>query len=310
MAPSTDLSAQRRSQAAGFTLVELLVTVLIGGFVTTGLAAMLSAEFRSSSAILRYQRLARHASQTRGFIEAEAATASRLQQVDANSLRLFGVHPGSTTQYTITYDVVAVSAVNPSGAATTYRGPFVLRRVGPPYAANGTFPAAANQTSVILDGLNNATSFTVNANGSSLGASVSLAMVNAGLAYQPDFFITVATSPALGVLQQPRENFVANCGTGCRNTGAVQEWDTRWLNNTATIVPEGSPAEVIVYFNANRPTTTNAIRRTSSTTSPVQSCIRTSCYLALTEPPIRNYQINTRVDRLVFLDYVVGVPAN
>jgi Tfp pilus assembly protein PilV len=326
MRPSTDPLSNRRAAASGLTLVELLVSILIGGFVSAGLTAMLNAEFRSSSAILRYQRSARHAAHARRFIESEAATATRLGQVvengqPVNKLQLFGVHPGTTTSYTITYDVVAASSANQAGSVL--RGPYVLRRVGPAYLgpsdprAGMLDPQSASQsqTSVILDGLASSSAFQVNANGSSLGAALTLSMDTAGASYEPNFFITVATSPALGVLQLPKESFVSNCGnpvvTGCRNititdlgvNKTVQEWDTRNLPGT-TITAQGSPDEVIVYFNTNRPTTANSIRRTSTVNT--DTCNRTSCYVIAD----RNYQINNRVDRLVFRDGVVGVQAN
>jgi hypothetical protein len=306
MRPSTDPFSNRRAAASGLTLVELLVSILIGGFVSAGLTAMLNAEFRSSSAILRYQRSARHAAHARRFIESEAATATRLEQVDANTLELFGVHPNATT-YTITYDVVPTNEVNLPNIVT-FRGPLVLRRRGPAYRANGTLnpekgDSIQRQPSVILDGLAEDTDFQVNANGSSLGAALTLSMETAGAA---NFFITVATSPAFGVLQLLPDDFEENCGPGCRDTGTIREWDTRQPDILPTIpAPPSTTKEVIVYFNSNFSDST--IKAAVNDPSP---CLRTSCFV---DPPgDKNYSItaaNDQVVRLVFLDRVVAVPA-
>jgi prepilin-type N-terminal cleavage/methylation domain-containing protein len=65
--------------AAGFTLVELLVTIGIASAVTLGITALLNADLRSNSTLLQFQRQRRQASHARRYIELEASRASQLQ---------------------------------------------------------------------------------------------------------------------------------------------------------------------------------------------------------------------------------------
>jgi prepilin-type N-terminal cleavage/methylation domain-containing protein len=301
MRPSID----RSRFASGFTLVELLVSIVIAAAVTVGLTTLLNSDLRANATVQRFQRLRRQASHARRFIELEASTASRLERLSANSLRFAGVHANGSN-YTITYEIIAASDVSQAGVA--FRGPFVLRRTGPPYTAQGILATTANQDSVILDGLEGLEAFTVQSQqGTSRGALVRIDLNDADSDFNPEFALAVATSPTLNLLQIPKENVTANCsGTpapaGCRNDGTTQEWDTR--SSGTTITPVGTPEQVIVYFDALKPTAANAIRRSAST-SPVETCNRSSCYVFVTG---QGYTINTRVDKLVFIDEVVSVP--
>jgi prepilin-type N-terminal cleavage/methylation domain-containing protein len=337
MRSSTNHASRHRPAASGFTLVELLVTVLIGGFVTLGLTAMLQAEFRSSSSILRFQRSSRHADQARRFMEAEAARASRVE-LDDGALVLHGVHPGepaATSSYTIRYSAIPVEEMNTIDSS--FRGPYVLLRDGPIYMVNNGVPELDPDydpvSGVLLDGLAAESPFLVeevaDASGSTLGVfSLTLNLQGGAEAAIPQtFLIGVATSPAFAVLQQPKENFISNCGTvGCRNTTitvgggsrTIQEWDTRRLTGSSPRVIQsgqgtaGIPDQVIIYFNSPRPDGT-AIRRGSGTNSG--SCIRTECRIVIGGV---SYQVQRDtssnaarwVDTLVFLDDVVAVPAN
>ena len=291
--------------AAGFTLVELLVTIGIASAVTLGITALLNADLRSNSTLLQFQRLRRQASHARRFIELEASRASQLQfsPDDPHSLGLTGVRSDGST-YLISYEIVALDNVNQSGVA--FRGPFVLRRTGPPYTDSGVLAGTANQSLVILDGLEDLEAFTVQSqDGSSRGALVRIDINDADSTYNPEFALSVATSPALSVLLSPESAFIPNCTgkpAGCRNDGKIQEWDTR--SSGATITPVDTPEQVIVYFNGLKPTASGTIRRTAST-NPVEPCIRTSCYVVING---LGYTINTRVDKLVFTDEVVAVP--
>ena len=293
----------------GFTLVELLVSIVIAAAVTVGITTLLTSDFRANATVQRFQRLRRQASQARRFIEMEASTASRLERVNANSLRFSGVH-NNGTGYTITYDLVPAGDV--SQAASSFRGPFVLRRTGPPYAANGILDTVANQTSVILDGLERLSAFTVESQeGNSRGALVRIDTVEGDATYNPEFSLAVATSPAYGLLQRPKTEFLSNCTgnpspAGCRNTQIgdriIQEWDTR-NTNSATIIPVDTPSEVIIYFDVLKPTTAGAIRGVSDDNA--SRCTRSRCYVFVNNT---GYTLNTRIDRLVFLDQVVAVP--
>jgi len=339
MRPPINHASRHRPPASGFTLVELLVTVLIGGFVSLGLTAMLQAEFRSSSSILRFQRSSRHADQARRFMEAEAARATRIEVDDSPALVLHGVHPGESgnnASYTIRYSAIPAEEMN--NIDISFRGPYVLQREGPIYRENnGAVPELDPDqepgTGVVLDGLAAESPFRVNevvASGSSLGASLTFNIQSGAEAASPHtFLIGVATSPALAVLQQPQEQFVSNCGTaGCRNTPittgegsrTIQEWDTRLLSGSSPrVIPSGQttagglvPDQVIIYFNSPRPAG-NAIRRSSGTNSG--SCIRTQCRIVIGSV---SYQVQPDIDAaasrwvdfLVFLDGVVAVPAN
>lgn len=298
-------SSSRFYAAAGLTLVELLVTIGIASAVTMGITALLNADLRSNITLLQFQRLRRQASHARRFIELEASRASQLQIDSGNphSLELRGVRSDGST-YVIRYVIVALANVNQTGVA--FRGPFVLQRIGPPYTAAGVLAATADQSLVILDGLEDLKAFTVQSqDGSSRGALVRIDINDADSTYNPEFALSVATSPALGVLLSPSSAFIPNCtGTpaGCRNDGKIQEWDTR--TSATTITPVDTPEQVIVYFNGLNPTDPGAIRRTVST-SPLEACIRTSCYVVVNGI---GYTINTRVDKLVFTDEVVAVP--
>lgn len=338
MRSSTNHASRHRPPASGFTLVELLVTVLIGGIVTLGLTAMLQAEFRSSSSILRFQRSSRHADQVRRFMEAEAARATRVEVEDSGALVLHGVHPGesgSNAPYTIRYSAMAAEEMN--NIDISFRGPYVLLREGPIYRENNGAvpdldPDEEPGTGVLLDGLAADSPFRVeevaDASGSSLGASLTFNLQGgAEAAISHTFLIGVATSPALAVLQQPKEQFESNCGTGCRNTTitmgessrTIQEWDTRLLSGSSPrVIPSGQttagglvPDQVIIYFNRPRPIPSNSIRRSSLPNSG--SCIRTECRIAFSTI---SYQVQPNdaasrwVDLLVFLDGVVAVPAN
>ncbi|QVL52374.1 MAG: hypothetical protein KFB97_13220 [Cyanobium sp. M30B3] len=301
-------SSSRVYAAAGFTLVELLVTIGIASAVTLGITALLNADLRSNITLLQFQRLRRQASHARRFIELEASQASQLQVDPDNphSLELRGVLPSDGSTYEIRYEIVDLDNVEQAGVA--FRGPFVLQRIGPPYTAAGVLDDTANQSLVILDGLVGLEAFTVQSQaGSSRGALVRIDINDADSTYNPEFALSLATSPALGVLLSPSSAFDPNCtGTpapaGCRNDGTIQEWDTR--TSGTSITPVGTPEQVIVYFNGLKPSASNAIRRTAST-NPVETCIRTSCYVEVNGT---GYTINTRVDKLVFTDEVVAVP--
>lgn len=301
-------STERTLFTRGFTLVELLVSIVIAAAVTAGITSLLNSDFQANATVQRYQRLRRQVSRARRFIDMEATMASRLQLNGTNSFDLFGV--AGATPYTIRYEVVAAANANQPGV--TFRGPSVLRRTGPAYGQNGELLAAqANQVSVVLDGLAGANGLTVQSQaGSSRGARLTLNLAEAGTTFNPVFAVGVATSSRYGLLQSPISEFTKNCtGTpnGCRQVlsaqGAieVQEWDTR-LSGT-TITPVGSPEQVIVYFNALKPTTTNAIRGTSGDVA--SRCIRTSCFVAVGN---NSYTINNPVHQLVFLDEVIAVP--
>jgi prepilin-type N-terminal cleavage/methylation domain-containing protein len=295
----------------GFTLVELLVSIVIAAAVTVGITSLLNSDFQANATVQRYQRLRRQVNRARRFIDMEATMASRLQLNGNNSFDLFGV--AGATPYSIRYEVVAAASANQSGAI--FRGPFVLRRTGPAYDQNGNLLAAqANQSSVVLDGLASANGLTVQSQaGSSRGARLTFNLAEAGSTFNPEFAVGVATSSRYGLLQSPTSEFTKNCtGTpnGCRQIlnaqGAIeiQEWDTRLTSGTTTITPVGSPQQVVVYFNELKPAAQNAIRGTSGDNA--SRCIRSSCFVAVGSGG--GYTINNPVHQLVFLDEVIAVP--
>lgn len=304
-------SSSRFHWAAGFTLVELLVTVGIASAVTLGITTLLNADLRSNITLLQFQRLRRQASHARRFIELEAARAAQLQ-VDPDNphlLAMSGVRSDGST-YEIRYEIVPVANVSQSGVV--FCGPFVLQRNGPAYTDAGVLAGTVNQSLVILDGLAGLEAFTVQSQvGTSRGALVRIDLNDADSTYNPEFSLSAATNPALGLLLGPAlSDDDWNCTgapAGCRNIIKdnkilLQEWDTR--SGVTAITPVDAPEQVIVYFNGLKPTAPGAIRRTAST-SPLEACVRTSCYVVVNGT---GYTMNTRVDKLVFTDEVVVVP--
>lgn len=291
----------------GFTLTELLVSVVITAVLAGVTATLLSQDLGANRNLERFQRVRRQVNHARRFIELEASSATRLTPGN-NSLQFFGVHDDGSP-WTITYDLVAAGSASVSGV--TFRGPFVLRRNGPPYTTEGNLDDnAANQNTVILDGLENAQAFTVTSPaGSSRGAQVGLDLEEDGATYNANFSLAIVNDPRFGLLQNPTSSFTGNCSgspAGCRNDGTTQEWDTRLISGT-TITPVGSPAQVIVYFNAPKPKASNdAIRGTKN--DALSRCTRTQCYVEVDSASA--YTINGPVNQLVFTDEVVAVPPN
>ncbi len=282
------------------------MSVLILGLLGAGAARLLTSDLQSNRNLLTYQRLRRQISRTRRFLELESASGARLQAQNANRLSLSGLNNG--TAYTITYDLVAAAAAGVSGV--TFRGPYVLRRQGPPYTSNGTLSSSPSTATVLLDGLQNNQAFTVNASQSAAArsAAVSINLSERDASYTSNFSLTTAAPSGYGLLQFTG-SFVSTCGTGCRETDGIQEWDTRLLgsSSTITVTPVGNPSQVIIYFNAPRPTAADAIRRAQASFSG--SCNRNSCFVDF--PSGSDYVINSasrRVDKLVFLDSVIAVP--
>jgi prepilin-type N-terminal cleavage/methylation domain-containing protein len=313
MPPSTERPPTRpgleRRAVAAFSLVELLVSVVILGLLSAGAARVLTGDLVGNSTLQTYQRLRRQVGRARRFLELETATATRLQWQSANSLRLSGVNNG--TAFTISYDLVPAASAGISGV--TFRGPFVLRRNGPPYSSGGLLSNSAATNTVVLDGLANEQAVTVSAAQTTAdrSARVTINLSDGGTTYSSVFSLATAAPSGYGLLQFSETNAsLSGCSgdpNGCREANGIQEWDTRLLSGTSpiTITPVGNPSQVIIYFNANRPTAADAIRRTSSTTTPVQPCIRTSCYIDFASG---TDFFSSRVDKLVFLNEVIAVP--
>ncbi|MCP9899404.1 prepilin-type N-terminal cleavage/methylation domain-containing protein [Cyanobium sp. Cruz CV13-4-11] len=313
MPPSTERPPTRpgleRRAVAAFSLVELLVSVVILGLLSAGAARVLTGDLVGNSTLQTYQRLRRQVGRARRFLELETATATRLQWQSANSLRLSGVNNG--TAFTISYDLVPAASAGISGV--TFRGPFVLRRNGPPYSSGGLLSNSAATNTVVLDGLANEQAVTVSAAQTTAdrSARVTINLSDGGTTYSSVFSLATAAPSGYGLLQFSETNAsLSGCSgdpNGCRQANGIQEWDTRLLSGSSpiTITPVGSPNQVIVYFNA--PRSTADIRRAQSSSSG--TCIRTSCYIDFASGS--DFLINaasSRVDKLVFLDTVIAVP--
>jgi type II secretory pathway pseudopilin PulG len=335
MQPSTEprhprfYGVRNGSKVAAFSLVELLVGVAILGLLSAGLASVLSSDLLSNRNLQTYQSLRGQVGRARRFLELESSAATRLQwrnDNNGNTLLLSGLNNG--TAYTITYELVpATDALVPATDAgvpgVKFRGPFVLRRSGPPYTADGSLANSAGTTTVLLDGLQqgglqNDQGSTINAaqTSSDRSARMVINLSEQGTTYTSDFSLATAAPTSFGLLQSTQTNAsLSGCQddpNGCREANGIQEWDTRLMgiDSRITIPRKGTPSQVIVYFNSPFPAGNNAIRRTSSTTSPIQPCIRTSCYIDFASGSDYDISANgSRVDKLVFLDRVINVPS-
>ncbi len=307
---STDRSIEAIQRLRGFTLVELLVAVAAGAVVMAASAVLLSQDLIANRNLERFSRQRRQVTRARNFLELEASNATRLTP-GTNTLTFTGLRDDGTT-WTTTYDLVAAGAAGVAGV--TFRGPFVLRRTGLPYAANGRLDlAGASQESVVLDQIANNTGLTVTSPaGGSRGARVALNLAEGTTNYATDFSLVVPTDPQFGLLTStwttalpfsPCPGSPAPAGCRLDGTGStqIQEWHVPSISGT-TITPVGNPLQVVIYFNGPSPTAANAIRGTAADTSSL--CTRSGCYV---EFGGAGYTIGSPVNQLVFTDEVLTI---
>ena len=311
MRRSTDRSTQAIYRPCGFSLVELLVAVVAGAVVISAGAVLLSQDLITNRNLERFSRQRRQVTRARNFLELEASNATRIT-AGVNTLTFAGLLDGGTT-WTTTYEVVVAGAAGVAGV--TFRGPFVLRRTGLPYAANGRLDlTGANQVSVVLDQIANNTGLTVTSPaGGSRGARVAINLAEGTTNYVTDFSLVVPTDPNFGLLTSTWTTALpfspcpgSPVPAGCRLDGTgptqIQEWYVPAITGT-TITPVGTPPQVVVYFNGPKPTAANAIRGTAGNTSSL--CTRSGCYVLFGNTA---YTISSPVNQLVFTDAVLSVP--
>ena len=311
MRRSTDRSIQASQRPCGFTLVELLVAVVAGAVVMSASALLLSQDLITNRNLERFSRQRRQVTRARNFLELEASNATRLIP-GVNTLSFTGLRNGGTT-WTTTYDLVAAGAAGVAGV--TFRGPFVLRRTGLPYTANGGLDlTGANQVSVVLDQIANNTGLTVTSPaGGSRGARVAINLAESTASYATDFSLVVPTDPHFGLLTStwttalpfsacPGSPVPAGCRLDGNGSTQIQEWHVPSISGT-TITPVGNPLQVVIYFNGPRPTAANAIRGTAATTVP-SSCTRSGCYVVFGGT---GYTIGSPVNQLVFTNEVLTI---
>lgn len=305
----------------GYSLPELLVSILIGGLITLSTVTLLSRELLANRGVEGYQRLRRQVSHARHFIERETAAASRLENGGSNKLQLAGVNADGSS-YTISYQLVAADSAGIEGVS--FRGPFVLLRSGPSYLAptdssisqRPVLNTSVIQKEVILDGLSDPQSFTISSSSAAnRAARLAIKLSEAGNSYSTNFTLAISSNPSYSLLQEQNSVFVANCPgsptpAGCRIDAItkIQEWDTTRMSSS-TITPVGSPAEVIVYFNRPKPVGTDSIRGSaSSTNNPPSPCTQSGCFIDFGNGS--SYSIGTTAAplMLVFTNEVVAVP--
>jgi prepilin-type N-terminal cleavage/methylation domain-containing protein len=310
MRRSNDRSIQASHRPCGFTLVELLVAVVAGAALMTASALLLSQDLITNHNLERFSNQRRQVTRARNFLELEASNATRLNP-GINSFTFTGLLNGGTT-WTTTYEVVAAGAAGVVGV--TFRGPFVLRRTGLPYDADGRLDlAGANQVSVVLDQIANNTGLTVTTpSGESRGARVAINLVEGKTNYAADFSLVVPIDPNFGLLTStwttaspfspcPGSPAPAGCRLDGNGPTQIQEWHVPSISGN-TITPVGNPPQVVVYFNAPRPTAANAIRGTTGDTS--STCTRSGCYVVFGNT---GYTIGSPVNQLVFTNAVLTV---
>ena len=310
MRRSTDRSIQASHRPCGFSLVELLVAVVAGAALMTASALLLSQDLITNRNLERFSKQRHQVTRVRNFLELEASNATRITWID-NTLTFTGVLNDGTTWNT-NYEVVAAGVAGVAGV--TFRGPFVLRRTGLPYDADGRLdPAGVNQVSVVLDQIANNTGLTVTIPaGESRGARVAINLAEGTTNYTEDFSLVVPIDPHFGLLTStwttaspfsPCPGSPAPAGCRLDGTGAtqIQEWHVPSISGN-TITPVGNPPQVVVYFNAPRPTAANAIRGTAGDTSSL--CTRSGCYVVFGNT---GYTIASPVNQLVFTNAVLTV---
>ena len=293
----------------GFTLVELLVAVVAGVVVIAGSAVLHSQDLITNRNLERFSRQRSQVNRARNFLELEVSNATRLTP-GINTFTFTGLGTDGTT-WTTTYEVVAAGAAGVAGV--TFRGPFVLRRTGLPYAATGRLDlAGANQVSVVLDQIANSTGLTVTSPaGGSRGARVAINLAEGTTNYETDFSLVVPTDPNFGLLTStwttaspfspcPGSPVPAGCRLDGTGPTQIQEWHVPSISGN-TITPVGNPLQVVVYFNVPR-TAAIAIRGTAADTASL--CTRSGCYVEFRGT---GYTIGSPVNQLVFTDEVLTI---
>ena len=158
-------AATNSAAQSGFTLVELLVGVVLGSIVMSGLGAlMMLSEVRVSANIQRNLDVKDAVNRATDLMRREATFSSFIAPgspflakgaspiddcVGATPMR-FAQHNKAND---ICYKSVAPSDL-PAVYQAIYKGPCVLVRIGPPYKPNGDLDSsAASNVQVLMDGL-------------------------------------------------------------------------------------------------------------------------------------------------------------
>lgn len=161
------------SEAEGFTLVELLITIAAGLSIIAVLAPVIVSDIRTSLANERFQSSQQAFLRLSSFIDTEVSEGSNLQYAVSTA----GCSPSGTSSMTITIPYgFDTSTLLPNQAVVHY---FVsggaLYRCGPPILATGALnPTGATATSL----LNSNTTITTNAGSDAKGLDYTLEIRN------------------------------------------------------------------------------------------------------------------------------------
>jgi hypothetical protein len=300
-----------RSQQ-GFSVLEVLLTLVASTLVATGIGSMMVSSIRSQGRTETYNRLQGSWYQAANLLEVEASLAERIQSAPTGStgcanlatgdVKLVLVGPGNA--WRSYYGVRA----RIGGETTLWYGPNLLVRCGQPFKpTTAGLPeidtAGAVSEGVVADSLPATSSFTValasanTANGEiSRAATVSLALgaPQGGATYANNFALRLSYNAVYGY-----NNDIINGLITCTNPCAapvltlpsgkkVYQW-----RPTATTTITGDPAaEDVVYINADfNPAMLSA------------GCNATACTVTNGAAVITMSNVNT----LVFKDTSIGL---
>jgi len=166
------LLMRSRLSQRGYTLVELLVGVALGSVVLGSLGGtLLLSELKVSANIQRNLDSKDDASRAIDLMRREAGFSRFISKQTSpfssgcNSTPLGLYQPGDANAPSLCYKTLAPSALDPV-YNSSFKGPCVLVRIGPPYKPSGVLDTAASPvTQVVLDGINSSSTSCSSASG-------------------------------------------------------------------------------------------------------------------------------------------------
>ena len=299
----------------GFTLVELLVAVSLGSVVLASLGGgLLLSELKVSARVQRNLSAKDAANRAIDLMRREASFSRFFARTTTPGGTLDDCAWASPIAYIqrdnaiICYKTVAPSAL-PAAYQSTYQGPCVLVRVGPPYNPDGTLDLAATPiVQALLDGVArtgrfpgtlcpSTTAFDVTYGELTSGSVVPLTRkanvaINLASGVRYSFGVRAPSNPAYD-----GKDLYAKCVTGFTPIGCGSEDAASYhfrpnMNSASESIPGNPSRENIFYFQ--HPLSEYILRETSGS----GSCTYANCYVERGGFAVKM----TNVDALIFAD--------
>jgi Tfp pilus assembly protein PilW len=256
--PAAQPLHRRARHGHGFSLVELLIGVLIGVLIST---ILVGAAVKALLALIQddaftQQELNRKDDTSRvlSLLQDEIRSARRVDSGGSLSA-LSGctttpqlILRGATAKESISYGL----KVQPS--SSSWRGPNVLVRCGPPYNADGSLNAGTDQTpnrseQEVLDALQ-ANGFTASTPGTSVNRSVELTLISnaaSNVAVTSQVQVPINVNQVYGLSTTGD----TSCSSGCDTPdGAATHWQPS--DASASTINGAASKEDVIYFNGRK----------------------------------------------------------